>query len=196
MHLQGPGGGGTWGIMKKGTKKGTSVSGCWCTDWKECHKSWLPEYLYSLSWIWQDWQAETFSCIMISFLVHRSQHLHRQLFNTSEFNHFFTFEREWPFIYRWRLSWAAGSLIMPAKLQMSILSCSHFIPQSSNFCGHCMFSSKISGMTQMFWTLSPKVRQRTSGTNSSSRKTKSTLHNLCSRALPESKEMNMLKQNQ
>lgn len=93
MHLQGPGDGGTWGIIQKGTEKGTSVSGRSCTDWKEYYKSWfshLPEYLYSLSWIWQDWQEETFSCALISFLVsqaagacwlwrrgvHRSQHLH------------------------------------------------------------------------------------------------------------------------
>lgn len=54
----------------------------------------LPEYLCSLSWIWQNWQEETFSCTLISFLVHRSQHLHRLLFNTSEFHRIFTFERK------------------------------------------------------------------------------------------------------
>lgn len=52
MHLQGPGGGGTWGIMKKGTEKvpqSVGVDALIERNVTSLGFSHLPEYLYSLA---------------------------------------------------------------------------------------------------------------------------------------------------
>lgn len=177
----------------------------------------LPEYFDSFSRIWQDWQEETFSCTLISFLVshaagaswlwsrgvHRSQHLHstmvQQIWIQVRWTLFALRKRT--FIYRWWLYWAAGSLILKTLLWFLHPCQDAFLHilvilfhRAAILCPQQVSASQLAKLAEWhrrLGTLSANLQyvpsSPTSATHPWCRKRKSTLHNICSKASPESK---------